>query len=364
MTANGLRVALLAQGWTGFNDASLRELAGRGAEILVSRPAADNPNVEFNVRIDEFGTDVSWSRHPSGAEITAMLDDFEPDVVLMHSWHYRPYREGLQAQQPGTLRVLWMDNIWRNTPKQWLGRVVGRYWVRRIFDAVMVPSDRTEFFARRLGFAPHDVIRGSLCADTKLFGSDPRTATEIGGRRAFLSVLRLVHHKGADVLADAYRRYRDTTEDPWDLHVVGRGEMAGHFEDLPGVVRHEFLQPAEVADLMRETSCYLNPSREDPYAVVLHEAALCGLPIITSEFVGAAPTMVSDGSNGWVTTAGRADLLADAMRRMSALPADRLAEMSDVSRSLGRRLDTPRWARNMEEELTRRLAEKRASLSG
>ena len=359
MSAAGLRVVLLAQGWTGFNDASLRALADRGAEVMVIRPLAAR-DIEFTVHIDEFGHDRPYAGDAVAAEVIAQLAEFRPDVVLMHSWHYGPYREALKAQPPEVLRVLWMDNIWRNTAKQWLGRAVGRYWVRSIFDAVMVPSDRTEFFARRLGFAPHDVIRGSLCADTKLFGSEPRGAEEIGSRRAFVAVLRLVHHKGADVLAEAYRRYRDLSEDPWDLNLVGLGEMSDHFDGLPGVVRHGFLQPAQVADLMRASSAYINPSREDPYAVVLHEAALCGLPILTSDFVGAAPTMVSDGSNGWVVTAGRADLLADAMLRMSSLPAERLAEMSDISRNLGRRLDSPRWARNMEEELVRRRTAKLA----
>ena len=261
----------------------------------------------------------------------------------------------MKALPPGTLRVLWMDNVWRATMKQWAGRAIARRYVQPLFDAVMVPGERTEFFARRLGFAPQDVIRGSLCADTRLFGTGPRSGQEIASRAEFLAVLRLVHHKGADVLAEAYRDYR-ASGGRWGLAVAGLGPMSDAFHEVPGVRLLGFQQPTEVAELMRHASCLVNPSRIEPYGLVLHEGAVSGLPLISTHAVGAAPTLVSDGQNGLTVAAEDASALARAMSRMSSEPPQRLADMSAVSRALGARIDSQGWARHLHRELETRLS--------
>jgi glycosyltransferase involved in cell wall biosynthesis len=275
----------------------------------------------------------------------------------MTSWNFtKAYRAVMKSVPSDVVRVLIMDNMWRGAPKQWLGRAIHRFYVDTVADAAMVPSDRTEQYAKLLGFAPEDIIRGSLSCDTALFHSDPRTGVEIASRRAFLYVGRLVWHKGADVLAAAYRRYRELTDDAWDLHVVGKGPLERELRELPGVTMHGFRQPPDVAQMMRATSCYVLPSHIEPYGVVVHEAAASGLPILCSDFAGAAAGLVQDGRNGWVVSAGRVELWAQAMARMSALSAERLQEMSDVSRAIATRFSPQGWARNVHEELTRRKA--------
>ena len=122
------------------------------------------------------------------------------------------------------------------------------------------------------------------------------------------------------------------------------------------MIQNGFLQPAEVAAVMHRSSCYINPSRAEPYGVVLHEAAAAALPILTSHMVGAAPTLVQDGDNGWWVPGGRADHLAEAMARVSELDAARLGEFSATSRTISRRLSPSGWARNLHEELDRRTA--------
>ncbi|GAA1747427.1 glycosyltransferase family 4 protein [Aeromicrobium alkaliterrae] len=351
-----MRVAILATGWAGFNDAACRELAARGVELLIVTESQTADTAYDGLGLTEYAQVHLWHGAPADGEVAAAVTAFAPDAVLMHSWHYAPYREAIKAVPAGTLRVLWMDNVWRNVPKQWVGRAVAPWWVQSIFDAVMVPSDRTEFFAHRLGFGEGDVIRGSLTADTSLFGSDPRTGAEIAGRRTFLACQRLVHHKGADVLADAYRRYRAGTDDPWDLTIAGLGPMADDFAGIDGVRLLGFQQPADVAELMRTSSAFVFPSRIDPYGVALHEAALSGLPLVTTYQVGAAPFFVQDGQNGWTVASGDAAALAAAMARLSQASPERLEAMSLVSRNLGGRLTSAGWAANLEEQLTWRLA--------
>jgi len=357
-----VRIAFLINGMTGYLDAQYRQLHKLGNQLLVVTPQSTAlgeamADTAFALDVADYAELVGWKTAPEPAELVDVIRAFDPDAVLMTSWNYcKAYRAVMRSLPPSVVRILIMDNLWRAAPRQWVGRATHRWYVRPVADAAMVPSDRSEFYARRLGFATADVIRGSLSADVELFGSPPRSAEELGSRRSFLYAGRLVTHKGADILAAAYSAYRDLSDDPWQLHVVGMGPLESEFHGLAGVIVHGFLQPPQVAELMRASSCLLLTSRIEPYGVVLHEAAAAGLPILCSDFAGAAPGMVQDGYNGWIVPAGYIDSWARAMTRMSALPPQRLAAMSDMSRAIAARLNPRGWALNLHEELDRRRA--------
>ena len=358
-----MRIAFLLNGMTGYLAAELRALHALGHELFVSTPG--RPEVAVGAMVDTAfsGFDLAgyaeadeWTTPPEPGDLVARVSAFAPDAVAMTSWNFSPaYRAVMKAVPDRVVRLLIMDNLWRAAPRQWLGRATHRWYVDTVADAALVPSDRTEFYARRLGFGAADVIRGSISADTDLFGADPVPGPDLTARRSFLHVGRLVDHKGADVLAAAYRDYRRLVDDPWELRVAGIGPLESHFTGIAGVRMLGFRQPAEVAELMRQVSCFVLPSRIEPYGVVVHEAAASALPIITTDFAGAAPGFVQDGHNGWVVPAGDVGALARAMARMSTAQPDRLGGMSAVSRSLSSRLSPSGWATHLTEELERRI---------
>ncbi len=359
-----MRIALMVNGMTGYLNAEFKALHALGHELLLVTPGS--PEVAVGAMADtafsglgteDFAQVHAWDAQPDPAELVARVTEFGPDAVLMTSWNFSPaYRAVMKAVPASVVRVLIMDNLWRAAPRQWLGRATHRLYVDPVADAALVPSDRSEFYARRLGFGPADVIRGSISADTDLFRTPSRTAEELGSRRSFLYVGRLVDHKGADVLAAAYARYRELVDDPWDLQVAGIGPLEPLLRAIPGVTLHGFVQPPQIAELMRQVSCFALTSHIEPYGVVVHEAAASGLPILCSDFTGAAPGFIQDGYNGWMVPAGHVELWARAMQRVSALPPGRLAAMSEVSRSLSTRLSPAGWALNLTEELARRAS--------
>lgn len=349
---------------TGYLDAQYRALHALGHELLVVQPGSPDVAVGAmrdtafgDLGLDTYAEHLLWTREPTQAELVERVARFGPDAVVMTAWNFSDaYRAVMRSLPSGVVRILVMDNLWRSTPRQWLGRLVSRWYVGSVADAVMVPSERSETYARMLGFGPADVIRGSLSADDEIFHSGPRPAEEIGSRRRFLWCGRLVDHKGVDVLAAGYRRYRELSSDPWSLDVVGMGPQEHLLADLDGVERHGFLAAPDVADLMRRSSCFVLPSHVEPYGVVLHEATACGLPVLTTDFAGAAAGFVQDAANGWVVPAGDVEAWAQAMLRMSELGPERLASFSDVSRAFALRTTPRTWARNLEEQIERRRA--------
>jgi glycosyltransferase involved in cell wall biosynthesis len=261
----------------------------------------------------------------------------------------------MRALRGRALRVIFTSNFWHGTWKQYVGLAVHRFYVDPLFDCAWVPGERSEAFARRLGFAGKDIIRGANSADVALFASGRRSSAELASRRRFLFTGRLIWHKAPTLLAEAYRDYRSRVSEPWDLDVVGDGPLKTDFDGIEGVCHRGFVQPEKLAMLMRESSCLILPSHIEWYGVVVHEAAVAGLPLICSDGVGAVPHLVQDGFNGWVVEAGSREELTQAMVRMSTMSEERLGAMSEGSRALGSRLSPEIWALNLHEELERRL---------
>ncbi len=352
-----MRIAWLTQGLSGYLDACFRALHALGDEQLLVYPRSMTDTDFDGAQFGEYAQTFAWREPPAREQLLRVVEQFAPDAIVMGSWAWPPsYRAAIKAQAPGVVRVLAMDNQWRGKPKQWLGRLTHRVYIDPLFDCVMVPSDRTEWFARRLGFGPHQVIRGSYVADTAIFDWGPRSGLELAAHRRFLFAGRLVADKAPDVLAAAYRSYRQLVRDPWELHVVGAGELHGDLAVLPGVTMHGFVQPDGLAALMREASCFVLPSRFEPYGVVVHEAAAAGLPLLISDVAGAVPGLLQDGYNGWIVASEGPALWAEAMDRVSSCDPQRLEGMSNVSRALASRLSPSGWARNVHDELSRRRA--------
>lgn len=350
-----MRVLALLNGWTGFLDAQFRAFAELGADLIVVTPGTMKDTAFPEFADIEHAHMEFWEEPPTSDHILDLAREFRPDVCLMGPWTVRPYRQAMKQMPEAVLKLIAFDNLWYGTPKQWLGRLTSRWYLRNVYDAALVASDRTEHFASRLGFKPDQMLRGFYTADTHMFSSPPRSGEELASHRRFVVSMRLVEHKGTDILADAFEIYLSKARDPWELAVAGLGPLRHRLAGMPGIDVRGFVVPSDLAELMRSASCFVNPSRADPYGLAMHEATSVGLPIISSTMVGAVPGLVQDGVNGWLVGAGSANQLADAMLRMSELPSWRLEEMSQVSTNLASRLSPEKSARHLLEEFSRRL---------
>ena len=350
-----MRIAVLMTGLTAYQDTCFRALSDLGDELLLVHPDSMAYAPFDKSRFAHSLQRHVWSTMPGPEVLKPLVDRFAPDVVIMWSWDGKGYRAVMRSQRGRALRVMFSSNFWHGSAKQWAGLLAHHVYVDPLFECAWVPGERAEQFARRIGFGGGDIIRGANSADTELFDRGPRDADELAERRRFLFTGRLIWHKAPTELAEAYRRYRATTEQPWGLDVAGGGPLAGAFEGIDGVRLLGFVQPEQLAELMHTSSCLILPSHIEWYGVVVHEAAVAGLPLICSDGVGAVPHLLQDNFNGWTVPAGDIDELAEAMGRMSALGAKRLGEMSDGSRALGSRLSPQIWARNLHEELERQV---------
>ena len=246
-----------------------------------------------------------------------------------------------------------MDHQWLGTPKQWLGRVTRNLFIQPAFDAAFMPGDEQAVFARHLGFKQHEIISGLYTCDDPFF-----TGPQTPPRDSFLFTGRLVDVKGVDVLAAAYRSYRESAEDPWPLVIAGIGPMDEELKAIDGVELLGFVSPQDLPGVMASSGCLLLPSRFEPWGVVVQEAAASGQAVICTSTCGAASRLVLDGYNGRVVTPGRADELAAAMTWVATADPARREAMSVRSSELARQYTPTRWAQHLTDKCVELMPEK------
>jgi glycosyltransferase involved in cell wall biosynthesis len=159
----------------------------------------------------------------------------------------------------------------------------------------------------------------------------------------FIFIGRLVSNKGIEDLIAAYKDYRSSISEPWNLIIAGKGELKHICENCEGVELKDFVQPKDLPKLLSEASCFVLPSHFEPWGVVIHEAVIVGLPVICSCACGASTMFVRDGQNGYIVHPDRRSLTA-AMKKMSAKTENQLEQMSAISRDLGLLWTSQKWA--------------------
>jgi glycosyltransferase involved in cell wall biosynthesis len=142
------------------------------------------------------------------------------------------------------------------------------------------------------------------------------------------SVGRLAPQKGFDVLLDALAEVRRDGVDA-RLTLVGDGPLRERLQqraarpDLDGSVSFTGALSGEaVGAVLRDCDVFCLPSFAEGVPVVLMEAMASGLPVVTTRIMGI-PELVEDGVEGLLVAPGRADLVAGALRRLAADPAER-----------------------------------------
>lgn len=350
-----MRYYLAWQYITGYSTSGMRALVEQGHDVRLMYQQIDNA---FWGAFDEDELTrglnaVGWKDEPDEDLLLRDLEEFQPDVLIVNSWHISTYMKAARKWRGRALRVVVMDHQWINSPKQWLGRLTRQLFIQPAFDAAFMPGDEQAVFARHLGFKQHEIIVGLYTCDDPFF-----TGPQDPPSNSFLFTGRLVATKGVDVLAEAYRRYRAGSSDPWPLKVAGIGSMDEELKAIDGVELLGFVAPKDLPEVMRTSGCLVLPSRFEPWGVVLQEAAASGQAVICTSACGGASRLVLDGYNGRVVTADRIDELAAAMSWVASADPEHRRAMSLRSTQLAAQYTPTRWAEHLTDRCQELLPEK------
>jgi glycosyltransferase involved in cell wall biosynthesis len=289
--------------------------------------------------------------YPVTPGIRKALSEAQPDVVVVSGWstfaakaaiawcrvNAVPYLLVVESHDEGPRRG------WRRTVK---GTVVPP--IVRQASGILATGTlaRSSMIAR--GAAPERVRVFANTVDVEAFGS---RADELAPVRAdlrrqlgaepedvvVLSVARLASEKRLDVLVQAFAAARDPR---LLLVVAGEGPERETLEELVAEagVRARLVGDVEwerIVELYVAADVFALVSEREPWAVVVNEAAACGLPLLLTDRVGAAHDLLRDGENGVLVGAGDVAATSAALRLLCA-DADLRREMGARSRELAR----------------------------
>jgi glycosyltransferase involved in cell wall biosynthesis len=185
--------------------------------------------------------------------------------------------------------------------------------------------------AERLFMAPHSTKL------TDLWRVAEQRSAGKAGRLRVLCVGRLIPRKGVDLLVRAVHRAAER-EPGISLTLVGSGPEEDALRALAasldvGVEFRGFVDQPGLAAEYADADVFAFPTRDDPFGLVVLEAAAAGMPVLASPFGGATPELVVDGTNGYVLDPTDIDAWADALVRMAREP-DLRAQMGAAAHEL------------------------------
>lgn len=147
------------------------------------------------------------------------------------------------------------------------------------------------------------------------------SSVSLAGDPALLFVGRLNPVKRVDLLIDAM----DHISDKAHLHIIGDGNLEEELraQAAEGAKKrihfHNFVDRTKLGAYYASADALLLPSSSEPWGLVVNEAMEVGCPVIVSDHVGCAPTLVVPGKTGAVFRNG--DLL-DLVRAINMIACD------------------------------------------
>ena len=317
-----------------------------GCEVHIVRWPI-NPEAPFQFR--EYQGVTFYERDQlNDHDLIELYKTIQPELVYVSGWMDKGYLKAAKViKQSNVPVVCGLDNHWRGDIRQKVATWISPFFLKNKFTHAFVPGIYQYEFARRLGFAPNQILTGMYSADLKLFDSvyhNSSLSKKESYPHNFLYVGRLIELKGIEELYQAFQKLTDEKKHDWTLTLVGSGNLTEKWTENPKVTIKDFVQPDELATLAVDAGCFILPSRNEPWGVVLHEFAGAGLPLVASNTVGSRSAFLKEGYNGYTHQAGNINSLKDALGKIVDTSDKKLLEMSQRSNELSRQITPTIWA--------------------
>ena len=338
------RIAILYSKLAGYSAACQRELKKQtGAELLVIHWTSSS-EAPFRSEIYDH-IDYRYERdNLSARQITEILSEFNPDVILISGWMDKDYLKAARSLKKRGVKVIaGSDTQWNGSIRQQIGKLIAPFYLHTAIDVLWVTGDRQRHLAEKLGFKDSKCMTGFYACDWEKFNQAPKQEKN----KAFLYVGRYIERKGIKILLDSYAKYRQEVDQPWELWMAGSGPLRDLIIEQDGVVDLGFVQPDEIPILMKRSSAFVLPSLYEPWGVVLQEAASAGLPLIASDACGASVHLIREERNGWTYRAKDTAGLKALLKRVSSLSSEESIKFGDKSSSLARQFTPALWSEKL-----------------
>lgn len=297
-------------------------------------------------------------REMDNPSVTAKLEDYDPDVVLVHGYAQGTLaRTILWCRRNGVPLLNISDRSFSglSTPLRRLARRIVLPLILKQYGAFLVIGDSIHRFYSSFGAREEQIFRVPIMLDEGFWAlrgqkeeARRQMRAELGLRDDELAILyvgKLIPRKRPKDLLAALRliqQRQDGAGRNVRILFAGNGEMLSALEeearrhDLPAT----FLGFVNIDQLPRyycAADVLAHPAENESYGIITLEASVFGLPLILGDKVGAiGPTSIArPGVNTLVHRSGDAQGLSEAILRFAGDPGLR-EEFGRASAALAR----------------------------
>jgi glycosyltransferase involved in cell wall biosynthesis len=275
-----------------------------------------------------------------------MIEKIGPTLIYTSGWMDKTYMavcKKIQKYSPIPI-IAGSDTKWRGG-KQWLNVLASPFLHKKCFSHIQVAGIWQYEYARRLGFSSQHILMHNLSADVAIFHNIDCNIKKNKYPKRLLYIGRFAPEKGLKYLIDAWNSIIDKKS--WILTLIGNGPEKEYLIKNKDIEVLNFMIQEELMGYMQNSGCFILPSIKEAWAVVLHEAAAGGLPILASNICGAVPYFTINNYNGFTFAPGNVLEIKIAIEKIINSSEERLIEMSYNSRKLSERITPEIVARTM-----------------
>lgn len=316
------------------------ELTGNNYLVFRTPPSKEAP---FKIE-SEAGIEICDYNPKELVKIHEKISNFKPTVVYISGWSNKNYLKIAEFHKAKGLPVVTgMDNQWMGSLKQRLASILSYWLIHKYVSHIWVPGKPQYYYARKLGFKPQYILSGLYCADESLFNDIAQSEHE----KQLIFVGRIVDHKGVKELFEVVEELISSNQFRLKLHIIGSGPLEHLIPKHKNIKHTPFVDPDKLPQLLINAGTFVLPSLYEAWGVVVHEAALSGLPIITTHQCGAGTDLVIDHFNGYKYDATNKEELKKILLKVTDQNSDDYFKMSANSKFLGSNINLTHWSAQM-----------------
>lgn len=277
-------------------------------------------------------TDDQLTKSKIEAAVFSKLAEINPDIIIAGSIAFYSGALGLRwAKQNNRKFIMFDDAKPSNVKRNFLVQGIKNLITRQI-DALWLPSDDYDkeyeaLYSKSRFF----YFYGYNCIDNQLFNQQGEKKSD---HKKIISVARLVPIKNYENLLNAWK-FVEMNDDAYELIIIGDGAAFKELNSLANTInlkRVRFLGSIDndkLPQYLNEADAFVLPSWSESWALVVNEAMAAGLPVLLSNKINSANTLLKENENGFSFSPGNVKEIQQKLIDFIQLPDTAKREMSE-----------------------------------
>jgi glycosyltransferase involved in cell wall biosynthesis len=345
-----MRILVLYTRLAGYFIECLKEFVKQNpeAEILcIAYPSSNDAPFKYP-KIERF--DILVKNSNPGSSQHQIVLNFNPTAIYVAGWADPFYNNLIKTFKGDIPIIVGMDNPWKGNLRQRIGTLYGQMVISKLFTRIWVAGIFQYEFARRLGFNQNQIRLGQYCGNSNSF-----SFTNDNRERIILFVGRLVDYKRPDWLVQAFQEICEEYPalNNWKVRIIGNGPLKESLINRTisdeKIQIMDFVFPEELPGEFGKAKIFCLPSSQEHWGVVVHEAAISGLPLLLSDNCGAATEFLISNYNGKMFDNNSFASFKNSLKALMQCTDSELNQMSVNSYELSKRITLDSWCATFKE---------------